>query len=133
MERKDTLQRQPPVADRRPKPQVRDLPGCIKYILLALLLALLFAEYWAGEFSRGRELGFIIWLILLIKIILIIGLIILICVQRKLRCEITAPVGCTNVEYDPATDTWFIRVMGTASGTLFGNYTLARCPRCLPT
>ena len=137
MERKDTQQpgslthgaadpqRQSPTTGRQPTARVRDLPGCIKYILLALLLALLFAEYWAGEFGRVRELGLIIWLILLIKIILIIGLIILIWVQRKLRCEITAPVGCTNVEYDPATDTWFIRVMGTASGTLFGNYTLA--------
>ena len=123
MENRDA-QRQQPQAESPPR-QVRDLPGCIKYILLALLLALLFAEYWAGEFSRGRELGFIVWLILLIKLILIIGLIILIWVQRKLKCDLTGPTGCATPEYDAALDKWIIRVFGTASGAVFGSYTLS--------
>lgn len=117
-------QRQQPTAESPPR-QVRDLPGCIKYILLLLLLALLFVEWWAGEFSRARELGFIVWLILLIKLILIIGLIILIWVQRKLRCDLTGPVGCATPEYDVALDKWVVRVTGTATGVLFGSYTLS--------
>jgi hypothetical protein len=104
---------------------IRDLPGCIKYILLLLLLALLAGEIAAGEFRRLPEGGWLIWLILLLKIILIIGLLILIWVQRKLVCEITAPDGCTDPEFDAGAGKWVVRVKGTASGAVFGSYTLA--------
>src|SRR5687767_2330771 len=107
---------------RRP---IRDVPGCIKYIILLFLLILLFGEYYAGEYRGFPDVRQIVWLIIFIKLLLILLLIILIWVQRRLHCGITSPAGCTNVEYDPPTDTWFIRVMGTASGTVFGNYTLA--------
>lgn len=107
-----------------PKRQVRDLPGCIKYILLLFLLILFFAEIYAGEFNRFPEVSWIVWLILLVKLILIIGLLILIWVQRQLNCEVTAPSGCATTEYDAVNDRLIIRVKGTASGTVFGHYTL---------
>ncbi len=104
---------------------IRDIPGCIKYIILLFLLLLLFAEYYAGEFRGFPKVSQLVWLIFFFKLLLIILLLILIWVQRRLNCNITAPVGCTNVEYDAANDRWFIKVVGTASGTVFGNYTLA--------
>jgi hypothetical protein len=107
------------------KAKVQDIPGCIKYILLLFLLILLAGEIYAGEFRGFPNLFFVYWLILLIKILLIIGLLFLIWIQRRLNCTLTAPSGCTSVEYDAASDIWFIRVKGTASGTVFGHYTLA--------
>jgi hypothetical protein len=117
----------PPVATqtRDDKRRVQDVPGCIKYIILLFLLLLLFGEIYAGEFRRFPELPTIFWLILFIKLLLILLLLILIWVQRRLNCDLTAPSGCTKAEYDSATDKWFIRVKGTASGTVFGHYTLA--------
>src|SRR2546425_8889582 len=114
---------QPPTE--RPKRPVRDLPGCIKYILLLFLLILLAGEIYAGEFREFPNLYWLFWLILLIKILLIIGLIILIWVQRNLVCEITSPIGCAIKEYDPTLHKWVVRVRGTASGTAFGSYTLS--------
>ena len=108
-----------------PKRQFRDVPGCIKYILLLFLLILFFAEIYAGEFRRFPEVSWIVWLILFIKLILIVGLLILIWVQRHLNCQITAPIGCATTEYDAVNDRLIIRVKGTASGTVFGHYTLA--------
>jgi hypothetical protein len=104
---------------------VRDLPGCIKYILLLFLLILLAAEIYAGEFRDFPRLVWWYWLILLIKILLIIGLIILIWVQRRLVCQITSPKGCAKEDIDPATGNPRLTVEGTASGTIFGHYTLA--------
>jgi len=106
------------------KQKVRDLPGCIKYILLLFLLILFFAEIYAGEFRRFPEISRIAWLILFIKLILIIGLLILIWCQRHLRCEVTDPSGCAATEYDAVNGRLIIRVKGTASGTVFGHYTL---------
>ncbi len=116
-----------PNPDQKPPARrtIRDVPGCIKYIILLFLLILLFGEYYAGEYRGFPDVSQIVWLIIFIKLLLILLLIILIWVQRKLNCDLTAPVGCTNVEYDSANDMWFIRVKGTASGTVFGNYTLA--------
>lgn len=102
----------------------RDLPGCLKYVLLLLLVLLLLGEIAAGEFSKITEAGWLIWIILLIKLILIAGLIALIRVQRDLKCDLTAPTGCTEEEPDPVTGILFVRVMGTASGAVFGSYTL---------
>ncbi len=124
---------QPPNVDRRPdqpsaerpKRPVRDLPGCIKYILLLFLLILLAGEIYSGEFREFPNLYWLYWLILLIKILLIIGLIILIWVQRKLVCEITSPKDCAKEDIDPATGNPRLTVKGTASGTIFGHYTLA--------
>jgi hypothetical protein len=104
---------------------VRDLPGCIKYILLLFLLFLLAAEIYAGEFRDFPKLYWMIWLILLIKILLIIGLIILIWVQGQLNCQITSPKNCAKEDIDPGTGNPRLTVMGTASGAVFGHYTLA--------
>ncbi|MGH7428085.1 MAG: hypothetical protein ACREJ4_06975, partial [Candidatus Methylomirabilaceae bacterium] len=109
------------VGPRRP---VQDLPGCIKYILLFFLILLLLGEIAAGEFRRIAEAGWLTWVILLIKLILIGGLIALIKVQRDLKCDITAPTGCTEEEPDPVAGILFVRVIGTASGAVFGSYTL---------
>lgn len=115
-----------------PKRQFRDVPGCIKYILLLFLLILFFAEIYAGEFNRFPEVSWIVWLILFVKLILIIGLLILIWVQRHLNCQITAPIGCATTEYDAANDRLIIRVTGTASGTVFGHYTLSVAGTSIP-
>lgn len=117
--RRNPDQRQPP------RRTIRDIPGCIKYIILLFLFLLLFAEYYAGEFRGFPKLSQLAWLIFFFKLLLIFLLLILIWVQRRLNCGLTAPVGCTSVEYDAANDRWFIKVVGTASGTVFGNYTLA--------
>jgi hypothetical protein len=117
-------------SDVRPQPSpgsrkgVRDLPGCIKYVLLTFLVMLLLAEIGAGEFRGLGEAGWLVWLILLFKLILIVGLIILIKVQRDLQCELTAPTGCTEEEPDPVAGMLFVRVKGTAGGAVFGHYTL---------
>src|SRR6187549_1869386 len=108
--------------DRR---NVRDIPGCIKYIILLFLLLLLFAEFYAGEFRGFPKISQLAWLIILFKLLLIILLIILIWVQRQLACEITRPTGCAEEDLDPATGNPRITVEGTASGTVFGHYTLA--------
>lgn len=108
----------------KPQRRVQDLPGCIKYILLLLLILLLLGEIATGEFSRINAAGWLTWVILFIKLILIAGLIALIRLQRDLRCDITAPTGCTEEEPDSVAGILFVRVMGTASGAVFGSYTL---------
>src|SRR3990172_1418905 len=108
----------------RPPRRVRDAPGCLKYILLVLLILLLIGEIGTGEFNRIGEAGWLTWVILVIKLVLIAGLIGLIWLQRQLTCEITAPTGCTEEEPDPAAGILFVRVLGTASGAVFGSYTL---------
>src|ERR1700704_2759454 len=108
----------------QPKRTIRDVPGCIKYIILLFLLLLLYAEYYAGEFRGFPNLSQLAWLIFFFKLLLIILLIILIWVQRQLFCEIKSPIGCAIKEYDPTLHKWIIRVTGTASGTAFGSYTL---------
>jgi hypothetical protein len=115
----------PSVLERAPK-RVQDLPGCIKYILLVLLILLLLGEIASGEFSRSRETGWLTWLILLIKLILIAGLIALIWVQKNLNCQITDPgsMDCVAEQIDAVAGTQFIKVTGTASGAVFGHYTL---------
>lgn len=120
MEPQDVRQ---PVPERTRR-RVQDLPGCLKYILLLLLILLLLGEIATGEFRKISEAGWLTWVILFIKLILIAGLIGLIRLQRGLRCEITAPTGCTEEEPDPVAGILFVRVMGTASGAVFGSYTL---------
>jgi len=100
---------------------IRDIPGCIKYILLLFLLILLAGEIGAGEFRGFPDVYWLTWLILLIKILLIIGLIILIWVQRQLICEITAPKDCAHDEFD-STGLPFLKVMGSVGGAVFGHY-----------
>lgn len=109
-----------------PGKKVQDLPGCIKYILLIFLILLLLAEIYAGEFGRLRDFGaaWNSWVILIIKLLLIIGILILIWVQKQLKCQITSPTGCTEEERDEAAGRLFVRVNGTASGSVFGHYTL---------
>lgn len=117
--RRNPDQKQPP------RRTIRDVPGCIKYIILLFLLLLLFVEYYAGEFRGFPKVSQLVWLIFFFKILLIILLLILIWVQRQLFCEITSPIGCAIKEYDPSLHMWIIRVRGTASGTAFGGYTLS--------
>lgn len=110
-----------PVRKQQP---VRDVPGCIKYILLLLLLILLAGEIYSGEFREFPKMYGLNWLILLIKILLIIGLLVLIWVQRRLVCQITAPKNCAKEDIDQATGNPRLTVQGSASGTIFGHYTL---------
>jgi hypothetical protein len=107
--------------------KVKDLPGCIKYILLFFLILLLLAEIFAGEFRGFPDFGWVVWSILSIKLLLIAILLWLIKVQRTLNCQITAPAAdeCATEEIDTVNGIQFIRVKGTASGTVFGHYTLA--------
>jgi hypothetical protein len=124
------------------------VPGCIKLIILAVLLALLAAEIGSGfqtartQSSRASETltsnfgtfigdNWLLGLIILITILLIILILILMRVQRSLTCEITAPTGCVTARPQQKTDNmgqivWLksIDVMGTAAGTVFGHYTL---------
>jgi hypothetical protein len=115
------VQPQPP--ERSPS-KVQDLPGCIKYILLLFLILLLLAEIYSGEFRRFPDWGSLTWIILLIKLLLIAILIWLIRVQRDLKCEITAPKNCVKEQSDIPTGKVFVKVKGTASGGVFGHYTL---------
>lgn len=114
-------ERRQPVAADVPRRRGLDIPQLIKYLLLLLLIGLLLAEIFSGEFN---DAGWAEWLILALKILLIVGLLILIAVQRSLKCEITAPKGCVKEESDIATGQVFVRVMGTASGAVFGSYTI---------
>lgn len=108
----------------QPKRTIRDIPGCIKYIILLFLLLLLFAEYYAGEFRGFPKVSQLVWLIFFFKLLLIILLLILIWVQRQLVCKITEPTGCAKEDIDPATGNPRLTVKGTASGSVFGHYTL---------
>ncbi len=112
------------ISDRPQKRRV-DLAALIKYILLVLLLLLLVGQIAGGEVSKIREGGWLAWFILLLKLLLIALLIVLIRVQRDLRCELTAPQGCTEEEPDPVAGKLIVRVKGTAAGAAFGSYTLA--------
>jgi hypothetical protein len=109
---------------KQPGRKIRDIPGCIKYIILLFLLLLLFFELYAGEYRGFPKVSQAVWLILLFKLFLILLILILIWVQRQLTCEITVPSGCTATEYDAALDKLIIRVKGTASGAVFGHYKL---------
>ena len=115
-----------PIVRERPKRRPDDLPGCIKYILLLLLILLLIGQLVFGEISRLREGFGFDWIILLIKLILIAGLLVLIRVQKDLKCEITSPaaMACTAEEIDSVAGNQYIKVMGTAGGGVFGHYTL---------
>jgi hypothetical protein len=112
--------------ERSPKGQ-RDLPEIIKYILLFILIVLFFAEWGAGEYARLGEGGWLTWIILLIKLLLIAGLIALIRVQKDLKCNISDPSGneCVPEQTDTVGGFQYITVSGTASGGVFGHYTLA--------
>jgi len=106
-------------------PSKRDYPHWIKWILLIILLVLIFLELYFGEYRRIFEQGDgRVWLIILIKVILLIGIIILMVVQRSLKCHITAPTGCTEESPDPVKGILFVTVKGTASGGAFGYYTV---------
>jgi len=121
------------LASGKPQRRVRDLPGCIKYILLMLLIILLVLELASGGFREKlaltafQEVGWLAWLLILIKLLLIAGLIILIWLQRKLVADLTGPTGCTEEEPDPAEGILFVRVTGTAAGISAASYTLEVC------
>ncbi len=108
---------------KQPQRKAKDLPGCIKYILLLFLILLLLAEIYSGEFRKFPDWGTVVWIILLIKLFLIALLIWLIRVQRNLKCQITDPNNCAKEEIDSSGNPGVI-VKGTAGGTVFGHYTL---------
>lgn len=118
------------LASEKPQRCVRDLPGCIKYILLVLLIILLILELSSGGFRESLALtafqgmGWLAWLLILIKLLLIAGLLILIRIQRKLVADLTGPTGCTEEEPDPVEGILFVRATGTAAGMAAGSYTL---------
>ena len=106
-------------------PKRKDVPHSIKWILLIILIILLFLELFSGEYRRlFDQSGFWVWLVILIKLILIIGIIILMRVQRALKCEITDPTGCTEETPDTVVGILFVKVKGTASGGAFSHYTI---------
>lgn len=119
------ISRQPQETD-KPIPQTRDVPAYIKYVLLIFLILLLIAEIASGEIRFGNlaEVSGWGWIILLIKLALIAGLVVLIRIQRDLKCQITDPSGCTEEQPDPAEGILCVQVKGTASGSAFGSYTL---------
>lgn len=118
------LDRQSPNLTNRAAPK-RDIPHLIKWILLIILLILLFLELFSGEYKRlfdQREVT--VWLVVLIKILLILGILFLMWVQRSLKCEIISPTGCTEESPDPVQGILFITVRGTAAGGAFAYYTI---------
>lgn len=98
-----------------------DIPLLIKILLLLIVVALLFAEIFTGEFDHR---GFWQWFILILKLILILVLLILIWIQRWLKCELTAPTGCVKEHLDKSTGEVYVVVEGTATGAVFGHYTV---------
>lgn len=104
----------------------RDWPHIIKWILLLILLILLFLQVFAAEPNRlFAQQDSTAWLRLFITLMLIVGVIILMCVQRSLKCKILTPKGCTEETTDPLKGILFVKVTGTASGGAFGYYTIA--------
>lgn len=103
----------------------KDIPHYIKWILLIILIILLLLELFSGEYRRlSDQRGAIVWVVLFVKLILIIGIIILMKLQRSLRCEITEPTGCTEESPDTVAGILFVKVRGTASGGPFAFYTV---------
>lgn len=103
----------------------RDVPHSIKWVLLIFLLILLFLELFSGEYGRlFTHKSPLIWLVLSVKLLLILLIILLMRVQRSLKCAITAPDGCTEEKPDTVNGLLFITVRGTASGGAFGYYTV---------
>jgi len=103
----------------------KDIPHYIKWILLIILIILLLLELFSGEYKRlFDQRGFIVWLVILVKLILIIGILILMKVQRSLKCQITDPTGCTEETPDTTAGILFVKVRGTASGGSFSFYTI---------
>jgi uncharacterized integral membrane protein len=106
-------------------PKKRDIPHLIKWILLMILLILLFLELYSGEYKRlFDQWDWRVWLVVFIKVLLIIGIIILMLVQRCLKCQIISPTGCTEESPDPVKGILYITVKGTAAGGAFGYYTV---------
>lgn len=113
----------------KPPRQIRDFPGCIKYVILLFLIALLVAEGFAGEYrpifaGQFSAITWLSWAVLIFKLLLIALLIWLIRVQRDLKCEVTGPTGCVAEETDTVAGNVFIRVQGSAGGLVFGHYIL---------
>jgi uncharacterized integral membrane protein len=103
-----------------------DWPHIIKWILLIILLISFFLQLFAAEPNRlFAQQDTTAWLRLFITLMLIVGVIILMCVQRSLKCEILTPKGCTEETTDPSKGILFVNVTGTASGGAFGYYTIA--------
>ena len=103
----------------------RDWPHIIKWILLIILLFLLFLQiYPVGQDHIFAQRDPLAWLKLITTLLLIIGLIILIRIQRSLFCQILKPHGCTEETPDPIQGILFVNVTGTAAGMAFGYYTI---------
>lgn len=113
------------LANQQPR-RPRDWPHIIKWILLLILLISLFLQLAALRPNRIVALDdSFAWLRLFITLLLIAGVIILMRVQRSLKCQILTPKGCTEETPDATKGLLFIKVTGTASGGAFGYYTIA--------
>jgi hypothetical protein len=117
-----------------------DVPGCIKLIILAFLIALLAAEGVYGYFFTPQRQdttvlaassnGFagqnwLYWLLVALTLLLIALIVYLMRVQRVLKCQITSPAKdeCAEATMAPP-GAYYLIVTGTASGTVFGHYEL---------
>jgi len=101
-----------------------DLAHLIKWIVLIILVILVFVQLYAGEMHKLARADTFSWVILAIKLLLIAVIIILMRVQRCLKCKILTPEGCTPEEKDPGLGILYLNVTGTASGSYFSHYTL---------
>jgi hypothetical protein len=135
----------PNLSERAPRRRTAEsTPGCIKLIILGVLLALLASEIagafqfarlgdrisvaqQSGDFGRFAGDNWLLGLMILITLFLIALIIFLIQVQRILNCNIAYPTAglCAVEDINPTTQRRSITVKGTASGTVFGHYTLA--------
>jgi len=106
------------------RPRRFDLAHLIKWIVLIILIFLVILQLYSGELEKLARADTFSWIILTIKLILIAVIIILMRVQRCLKCGITEPDACTPEEKDAALGILYIDVKGTATGSYFSHYTL---------
>jgi len=106
------------------QPKRFDLAHLIKWIVLIILVILVIIQLSAGEMQKLARADTISWIILAIKLLLIAVIIILMRVQRCLKCKIIEPEGCTPEEKDASLGILYVEVSGTATGSYFSHYTL---------
>ncbi|MEN8225609.1 MAG: hypothetical protein ABFS05_09655 [Bacteroidota bacterium] len=106
------------------KPRRFDLAHLIKWIVLIILVILVIMQLYSGEMQKLARADSFSWIILFIKLLLIVVVIILMRVQRCLKCKILTPDGCTPEEKDVVEGILYINVTGTATGSYFSHYTL---------
>ena len=106
------------------KPRRFDLAHLIKWIVLIILVILVIIQLYSGEMHKLSRADTFSWIILFIKLLLIAVIIILMRVQRCLKCKIIEPDGCTP-ELSDMSKGLYVEVKGSASGSYFSHYTLS--------